>query len=323
MQRRTLLVSALAPAAALAAASATTVRVSLSPLLTMSPFYVGYEAGYFRDAGLDLEVSRDLPGVQSIPLLAGGKLDVGFVPLNPGLANAILRGARLRIVAGRDMAAPACNEHRIYVRMASYPDGIRDMRQLRHRSIAVTSSTPFSLFVMDKLLEHAGMTRADIDIRPMGSNDRLAALLAGGVDAMLTLSTEPAPLLRSLKLAPGPGLADVLPNYQFSHIVFGARLLDGGVRTGAAFLHAYVRGAHEFLAGRTPAFMDQFAKTHDLDPALVRSGCRDSFEHDGRLHFDDMQVYLDWMKINGYLANPVSARTLVDTRFLEAMQRMS
>src|SRR5579884_3530362 len=99
MLRRTFL--ALAPASALlsrAAPQRTLVRVSLSRLLTMSPFYAAYEAGYFRDAGLDVELTKDLPGVQSLPLIAGGRIDVGFIGLSPGFVNAVLRGARLKIV---------------------------------------------------------------------------------------------------------------------------------------------------------------------------------------------------------------------------------
>jgi len=307
----------------LAAEQRTTIRVSLSPLLTMSPFYTGFDEGLFRDAGLDLELSRDLPGVQSIPLLAGGKLDVGFVPLSPGVANAVLRGARLRIVAGREMAVTTCNGHRIYVKRSAYPNGIHDMRELRHKRIAISSATPMGLFCLDKLMEPVGMTRADIDIHAISSNDRLPALLSGGVDAMLAISTEPSMLLQSLNLVTGPGLADVLPNFQFSHIVFGSGLLETDVRVGAKFLHAYFHGAHDFLAGRTPAFMDHFAAINNLDPALIRAACRDSFEHEGRLHFDDMKVYLDWMTKNGYLPTTMNPRDLVDTRFLEAEQRMS
>jgi NitT/TauT family transport system substrate-binding protein len=289
----------------------------------MSPFYTGYEAGYFRDAGLDLELSRDLPGVQSVPMLAGGKLDVGFVALGPGLVNAITRGARLRVVAAREILSPSCNMHSIYVTSRQFPNGVHDMRQLRHRRIAVASSTPFSLFCLDQLLERDGMTRSDVDIRPMSSNERIPALLAGGVDAMVATSTDLNPMLRPMQLAPGPSLADALPNFQYSHIVFGARLLDGNVRPGALFLHAYFRGARDFLSGRTPAFMDQFAKANDLDPKLVKSGCRDSFEHEGRIRLEDMQMYIDWAKNNGYIPSPVNARNLVDTRFLDAARRLS
>ena len=328
MLRRTLLISSIGAAVAnrqwaWAAEQSSTVRVSVSPLLTMSPFYTGFEEGVFRDAGLEVELSRDLPGVQSIPLLAGGKLDVGFVPLSPGLANAVLRGARLRIVAGREMAVSTCSGHRLYARPGTFPDGFHDVRQLRHKKVAISSATPFGMFCMDKLLAPAGMTRADLEIRPINSNDRLPALLSGAVDAMLAISTEPAPMVQSLKLIPGPGLSDVLPNFQFSHIVFGSHLLDGDVRTGATFLRAYFRGAHDFLAGRTPAFLDHFAEVNNLDPAQIHAVCRDSFEHEGRLHLGDMKMYLDWCTKNGYLSSTVNPQDLVDTRFLEALQRTS
>ncbi len=292
----------------------------------MSPFYTAYEAGYFRDAGIDVELTRDLPNMQSTPLLAAGKLDVGFFILSPGLLNAVARGARLRIAAGRQISSPSCDQNsRIYVRSADFPNGIQDMRQLRHRKIAVKSGTTIASFCLDKLLESVGMSRADVEVRPMGVNECVAALRTGVVDAIVSSSAEGdlSLVAHTLKIEPGPGLADVLPNFQYSFIVFGARLLDGNVRTGASFLRAYFRGAQEYLAGRTPAFLDQFAKSNGLDPKLLRAGCRDSFEHAGRIHFDDVQMFAEWAASRGEIPRPMSAQSLVDTRFLDAMQRMS
>jgi NitT/TauT family transport system substrate-binding protein len=328
MLRRSLLLSSLAPACALvscarrAGAERTKLRVALSPLLTMSPFYTGYEAGYFRDAGFDLQLTSELPGVQSISLLSAGKVEVSFGGLSTGLMNAVGRGARIRIVAGREISSPACNLHgRIYVRTKDFPNGIQDMRPLRQRKIAVSSGTVTTLFSLDKLLEKSGMSRADVQVLPMQPSERLAALRAGGVSAFLSSATDLNPMLRDLQIAPGPSIADVLPNYQYSFILFGARLLSGDVRTGAAFLRAYFRGARDYLAGKTPAFMDEFAKSNGLDPKLVRAGCRDSFEHDGRIHLNDMQLVLDWAASQGYIPHPMSAQSLVDTRFLDALQR--
>jgi NitT/TauT family transport system substrate-binding protein len=291
----------------------------------MSPFYVGYEAGYFRDAGLDLELSRDLPSLQSIPILSAGKLDVGFVGLGVALLNAVSRGAGIRIVAGRQISSPSCNLHdKIYVRRSDFPNGIRDLRQLLHRRIAMKSGTTLGPFCLDKLLERAGMSRADVEIHNMDFNECVAALRAGGVDALLSSSSDGdlGLALRDLQLAPGPSLADVLPNFQYSFIVFGARLLNGDTETGAAFLRAYLRGGRDFLSGKTPAFMDEFARSNQLDPKLVRGACRDSFEHDGRIHFTDLQMYIDWAVRQGKIPHPISVQSLVDTRFLDALQRM-
>jgi len=301
----------------------TTLRVATSPYLVSSPFYVGYEAGYFKAAGLDIELMRELPSLQSIPLLASGKQDVGFVGLNAGLMNAVARGARVRIVAARDVTSPACGlTGTIYVRSSEFPNGIRDMRQLRHHRIAVTSTTAASMFGLDKLLERAGMSRADVEIRVLGPNERVAALRAGSVDAILVSSMDMTPMLQAWQIAPGPSMADVLPGFQSAFLVFGARLLDGDVRTGALFLRAYFRGLRDYLAGKTPAFMDELAKSNGLDPKLVRAGCRDAFEHDGRIDFTGLQAFSDWAASHGYIPGPISARSLADTRFLDEQRRM-
>jgi NitT/TauT family transport system substrate-binding protein len=297
--------------------------VAASPYLVSSPFYAAYEAGYFKAAGLDIEVMKELPSLQSIPLLASGKQDVGFVGLNAGLLNAVARGARVRIVAARDIVSPACGlTGAIYVRSSEFPNGIQDIRQLRNRRISVVSTTGAWMFGLDKLLERAGMSRADVEIRMLSANERVVALRAGSVDAILVTSMDMTPMFRVWQIAPGPRFAEVLPGFQCSFLVFGARLLDGNVRTGALFLRAYLRGLRDFLAGKTPAFMDEIAKNGGLDPALLRAGCRDAFEHDGRIHLNDIQAFIEWAAGHGEIPRPIQAQSVIDTRFLDALQGM-
>jgi len=331
MRRRDLLLSSLAPASALLSCSRlrhraplATVRVATAPLLAMSPFYMGYESGYYREAGLNLELMKDLPNAQSVSLLAGGKVDAAFPGLAMALPNAVLRGARVRIVAAREICAPGCNLHgRIFVDGRKFPNGVQDMRQLRGHRIAVSLAAIFGQFTLDKLLEHAGMSRADVEIRQMGPNERYAALRSGGVDALVSLSADLHPVLGGLKILPGPSLSDILPNFQYGFILFGSHLLDSDVAVGASFLRAYFHGARDYLGGKTPRFVDDFARSNGLDPAVVRAGCRDSFEHDGRIRLNDLQTLLDWALSRGYLEHRMDAQSLVDTRFLHAAQRTS
>ena len=330
MLRRRFLISSAGAACALiscsrrgAPAGRTWLRVGVSHNLTMSPFYTAYEFGYFSDAGFDIELTRELPSAQGIPLLAGGKQDVSFVGLSAGLMNAVERGARARIVAGREVLSPECSMHGVvYARRSRFPNGVKSMRQLRHCRIAISSTTPAELFSLSVLLEHEGMTRADIELVTVGAHVRLAVLRAGRVDAAMSADAELLPMLADLDLVRGPSLADVLPHFQYSFIAFGSRLLDGDVRTGARFLKAYFRGAREFLAGKTPKFMEEFAKASGLDPKVVIGGCRDTFEHEGELHMGDLQTRIDWAYRQGYIPQPIDARSMVDTRFLEELARM-
>lgn len=329
MLRRTLLLSALAPTLTTISCSdrrvrseRTTLRVAPSPFLVSSPFYLSYEAGYFKDAGLDVQLMNELPSLQSIPLLAAGRQDVGFVGLSAGLLNAVARGARVRLVAAREIASPSCGlTGMIYVRSGEFPNGIQDMRRLRHHRVSVTSMTGLGMFGLDKLLERAGMSRSDVEIRVLNVNQRVAALRAGSVDAIVVTSVDMMPMLQVWKIAPGPRLAEVLPGFPCAFIAFGTRLLDGDVRTGTLFLRAYFRGVSEFRGGKTPAFLDDFARSNGMDPKQVRAGCREAYNPYGTIHLNDVQAFIDWAAGHGDIPQRMSAQSVIDTRFLDALQR--
>jgi hypothetical protein len=104
--------------------------------------------------------------------------------------------------------------------------------------------------------------------------------------------------------------------------LFGRVLLDGDTATGAHFLHAYFRGANEFLHGRTPRFLDEFATKNNLDAKLLRQGCRATFSADGTIDLDDMRRYIQWMAAHDMCLANLDAAAFVDNRFLEAAHAM-
>ncbi len=323
MLRRTLLTAW--PACALAASRGRSapirLRVSVGPFLNMSPFFVGYEAGYFAQAGFDVQVERAIGSVQAIPLAAGGQLDVCFLAQSAPFLNAVARGARIRIVAGRDIASAACRPvGAVYARRRAYPNGIASLRVFRGKKVAVSGTLGGTThFALDILLKHAGMQEGDVEVVALRSGESMVALRSGAVEALVSNSTDFAPMLESFQLVQGPSLGDVLPGFQYSHVLFGRALLDGDVNAGARFLRVWLRSAREFLAGKTPAFLDEFAINNGLDPKLVRAGCRDGFTHDGGIHTKDLQYYIDWAVSKGYCATRLNANACIDGRFLAAL----
>jgi len=294
--------------------------VGVGRYIAVSPFYVGFESGYFKEAGIDVEVEQETSSVQTIPLMAGGKLDVCLHALSPALVNAVARGARLRIVAGREVTTSSCrNIGQVYVRKQMFPEGIRDLRPLRGKKVAVTAGAGLVQFCCDMLLEHAGMRSSDVAITSMSGAEGLAALRSGAVDAFVANTTDWSQRMEALQFAMGPALADVLPGYQYSHIVFGRRLLDQDVRFGARFLQAYLRGAREFIQGATPAYMVEFLASNGLDARSFRPECRDTFVRDGSIRTGDLQRFIHWAVVRGYCATELGPAALIDTRFLEAI----
>lgn len=314
----------LSPGAGLASGtSRIPLRVSASNHLSLFPFYLSYELGYFADAGFDVEVVKDIGTAQTLPLLAGGKVDVSFTGFGPSVVNAIVRGARLRLVAAREMISPSCGAaSTVFLSRKAFPQGVRDMRQLKGARIGVNDQSPRTTFWLDTMLQHDGMRLSDVDLRKMPENEKVAALRAGGIDAFVANEVSLNPELQQFGLVAGPSATSLLPNSQFSFILFGRVLLDGDTATGAHFLHAYFRGANEFLHGRTPRFLDEFATKNNLDAKVLRQGCRATFSADGTIDLDNMRRYIQWMAAHDMCLVNLDAAAFVDNRFLEAAHAM-
>jgi len=280
--------------------------------------YLTRERGYFSQAGLTLDVV-ELPGAaQGVPLLAAGELDAAFMGADPGLMNAIARGARARIVAAREIASPSCgNAGVLYVARHICPGGRFEWKQLKGKRIAIEGPSHFSEFCLDTFLASAQMTASDVQVIRMREADRAAALAGGRLDAVISSHLEKN--LEDLSgVVRAVGMADIIPNHQYSFIVFGKALLGGDPKTGTDFLAAYLRGNREFMEGATPAYFDDLARLMGMDLALARRACRQVLSRDGALDPHSIQMHLDWAMQKKYAPDGMTLDQLIDTRFQPA-----
>ena len=82
----------------------TTVRFALNPhFITYVAMFDAIEKGYFKDAGIDLQVAKySTSATSQIPRLARGDLDITAVVPGPGLYNQFDQGFDIKIVASVD-----------------------------------------------------------------------------------------------------------------------------------------------------------------------------------------------------------------------------
>jgi ABC-type nitrate/sulfonate/bicarbonate transport system substrate-binding protein len=90
-----------APAPLPAAGALSKLRVGMPWVLNdeIAPWFVGIEKGFYRDEGLELELSRGGPGIDPLELLVGGKLDVAVPPAGVGLVQLIASPTSSDVVA--------------------------------------------------------------------------------------------------------------------------------------------------------------------------------------------------------------------------------
>jgi NitT/TauT family transport system substrate-binding protein len=291
-----------------------TVRIAALPRFISAPLFVADELGFFREEGLTLDVQALTETTQMIPLLAAGQIDVAFAGATPAVFNAVAQGARTRIVAARDVAVPGCTQE-VHGNRRSFPDGFTRAGQLRGKRVAVTAPTSLTAFLLDVLLESAGLQTSDVQLASMPLSASAPALVAGKLDAVVDLDMG----FSSPEIVAGPSVASLIPGFRYSYIHFGRALLDGDIGPGTAFLQAYFRGVREFRRGTVPRAMDRLAEGSGMDPAAVRNACRLRISEDGALDPASVQRVLAWSVRKGFLRTAVDVAQAVDSRFLEAV----
>ncbi len=295
------------------------------PYITTFPIYVAQRAGYFEAAGLDVKLREEPSSPTTTALLAGGEIEVSFNAFHPSHINLISRGAKIRYVAGREIATPQCGATMVLYGSAKvFPNGLEDLRQLAGKRFSVTRQGNLGEFSADTILATVGLSTADMEVSYLREADAAAALAGGHLDAMIGSQSQHDKSEFRDKVVRGPGLADVLPGFQYSFILFGQRLLEDDPEIGISFLLAYLKGARDYLRGASGDYIDAFAAAHNLDPESIRNACRETFEPTGRLHPDSFETFVAWGIRKGYCDAAAADVQPFETRFIdEAARRLA
>jgi len=301
-----------------------TVHVSSRPALYMAPLYLAQEAGYFSDARLQVEFISVEEFYQNVALLAGGQADVAFGALSASLPSAVSKGAQIRIVAGRRRITPGCSDTgAVYGNRSRFPRGlarVQDLKELRGRTVALNSRSNVSEFYLETLLDKAGLTEDDLRIETIRSSEAVTAAIGGRVDAFLATEQFSAqPISDDPRLIRGVGLGDVLPGFQFNHMLYGKNLLGAQREVGQRFSQAFLKGVREFARGTTPKFLDDFARNNGFDVQRARASCRDAETLDGSIDRNSIRLVLDWFAKKGFCPSGMSVEQLIDTGFVHAV----
>jgi hypothetical protein len=179
-------------------------------------------------------------------------------------------------------------------------------------------------FYLDQLMAFQGLAASAVEVSRMKMEEAVAAASAGHLDLFFG-SGRPEFLSGGLpkELARTDLLMSVMGEFQYTYVMFGAKLLDGDPEIGIAFLSAYLRGVRRYVTGENPRFLDDLSARMHWDPELVKAGCRDNISTDGAIREKDMERWLAWAYANKTLPQPFTPAQLVDARFQRgAMRRL-
>ena len=212
------------------------------PSVQFAQFYLAQQAGYYQEAGLDVEFQNKIDP-DLIPLVGQGALDLGIGD-GTSVMPAVSNGIPIRYIATIYGQFPN-------VLFAKASSGITSAADLKGKKIGTPGRYGSGWIFLQALLSTANLTVDDVQIVEYPDFTQRAAVEQGAVDAATGFSNnEPVQLERSGTKTtvlhvddsvplPGPGL------------IAGTKTLDAKHDAIAGFVAATLRAMNEIKANPT------------------------------------------------------------------------
>jgi NitT/TauT family transport system substrate-binding protein len=297
------------------------------------PLIVAQAKGWFREAGLKVEVVDVKNFMQYPSMLASNSIDMldGYIPAN--LWNMIDAGADFKIIAGSALAVaerngkPARNIRGYVVRKDLFDDGqVKKIADLKGRRMADFAPVPPKGQISPFPIGHKvfGDTYKDIDWIRMSESDALNALASKTIDGA-RLRT------RWVKLAVQKGLGvelaketDYVPLIQVRAIVARNDFLNAHKEAIASFLKVYLRAQAYATEVQDGKHQDEYlaaVKAHsDIPPDTALDLIQES-EFSLDLAIDDLKATQDHFVMVGAQKAIVPLNRVIDSSYLDAARK--
>jgi NitT/TauT family transport system substrate-binding protein len=304
----------------------TVVRFGSVGGLTDAGLYIAEEMGFFKEAGLTVQMKRMANAPTLVTALATDQLDVAGIAITPGLFTSIQQGMGLRIVGDKQSFRPGFAATRLVVPPEAVKGSKEDaIKALKGKTVAITARASSTFANLESMLRDNGMSVADVKITQLAYPSMIAALSSGAVDAAYLIEPFLSDAIRR-KVAvdvsnvghrgsPGANRLSV-------PIVYSEKFAQNRA-AGEAFMLAYVKGVR--------VYNDAFAKDKDKDKVIdimarhsgvavdvVRNSYPGGLDPDQIVHpasMEEMQKFFVEQKL---MTTPVDISKLVDTSFAEA-----
>jgi len=280
-----------------------TVRVVTVPIEGAADVYYAADHGFFRDAGLDVQVDTIAAGQNIVAAVAGGSYDAG-ISTTIAIALARQRGVPIRIISGATMHVSSATTDLLMVAQSS---SYRRARDLNGKTVAVTGLGNVPYLATLVWLGKNGATTSTIKFVELPYPAMPAALETGRVDA--AMMAEPY-------ISTSKSFARVLAN---AYDAIAPRFLLGGWFSSDSWIQMHPDAARRFAEGLRKAH--EWGATHPQETAEILVAhtriAPDAIAHMVRATFGStpdpklIQPVLDAALAAGMLPRPVAAGDLI------------
>jgi len=313
--------------AAPVAAQETAVHIGMVRSVSNGAELIAIDRGYFKEAGIKLEIDDVDTASNTMALLATNRLQVIAGGISAGYFNALEKDLPITIIADR-VSTPI--GHKLMLR-PDLKDKITSLAALRGKVIASNGAGSVSTYEVGKILETAGVRITDVEVKNFPFTQMTIAFANKAIDAALVIPPFVSEFLDQ-KIALGFAEPDLLvkPNPMTIAVLMvntdWARKDPDLVRR---FYIAYLRGVRDYCN----AYHGAPIRAQVID-ALIRHGSERRPEilynypwparsPDGHINATSMLDMQDWFIKNGYSRTRFPTERLIDASYADyAVQKL-
>ena len=311
----------LAPFLLAPAAAEETVRIGIARSVSNGAELIAIEKGYFREAGIKVEIDDIDTSANTMALLATNRLQIIAGGISAGYFNAIEKDLPIIIIADR-VSTPI--GHSLMLR-PDLKDRITSLAQLKGKVIASNGAGSVSTYEVGKMVETAGVAISDVDVKIFPFTQMPVAFANKAIEAGIVIPPFVSQFVEQghatsfaepdMLVKPSPmTIAVIMVNTDWAKK--NSELLRN-------YYTAYLRGVRDYCNAYHGAPVKD-----EIIAALIRHGSerRPELLHkypwparspNGRINTASMLDMQDWFIKNGYVRAKFPAARLVDLSYAD------
>lgn len=304
-------------------------RIGVLRLSSSAPVFIAQDKGYFREAGLDIEL-KFFDAAQPIAVATtSGDVDFGVTAFTAGLYNLAGKGV-LKVIGGMSREKAGYPLIGYFASNSAYASGLKTPKDLAGKRIAMTQVGSSFHYSLGLLADKYGFKLAEVKIVPLQSLSNAAAALKGEtVDAALL------PISTARKLMDDGGakflgwVGDETP-WQLGAVFASPKTLTNKLLV-TKLLGALAKADREYhdvilasmkdgvalINDKTKPLLEIIAKYTNLPVEQVVGNCA-YIDPDGKLDVKNVDNQIKWLQEQGFADKGFDADAIIAKDFVKA-----
>jgi NitT/TauT family transport system substrate-binding protein len=312
-----------------AAAAQDTARVRLGVLgaTVDAGFYIAEDQGYYREQGLEVEMTPFDSAARMVAPLGAGQLDAGGGAHSAGLFNAISRGIEFKLVADKGSSPPGFGGQALMFRRDLVDSGqLRDPGDLRGQRVAISARGATTEVTLAAWLRPHGLTVDDVDEVEMGFGEHAPALAGGSIAAAVALEPFITRMLDEGIATAYQRNDELIPGQQLAEVIYSGQFMRDQPEAARRFMIAYVKALRFYndalvrgdAAKRQAVVATLVRHTAVRDPGLYERMVMPGLDPNGRIAVEHIRNDQEFWLSRGLQQTRINIDEVVDHRYVDA-----